>query len=314
MPPFIKIFWHISIFVNYLRSSLTFDISMVCKISHYTGLYHNETWLYSVYIWVPVYMGADTGHPTDSLGPDRSAAGWVLNFQVNMYISTFLGYQQFYMFLLTIWHQPKFHMRSQEKSHTILSVKKQQFKCVCWRPGHTALYGLIMAKTRQKMVYHEADDFVCVDVEFKTSYTQFIDVAGCRKKFRTASNTATSFELLNILARRQPRVAHVVKTCNTRKTHMIIHVLAVIKTWGDAVRRKSLGVCHRQRTVIGRVLCVCITGNNVCLAAYHWQMDFSVLRQCFSSGTAADGHTPYKARPSQNSPKITIMTTSSRFS
>ena len=26
----------------------------------------------------------------------------------------------------------------------------------------------------------------------------------------------------------------------------------------------------------------------------------AVLRQCFSSGTAADGHTPYKARPNQN--------------
>ena len=31
----------------------------------------------------------------------------------------------------------------------------------------------------------------------------------------------------------------------------------------------------------------------------------AVLRQCFSSGTAADGHTPYKARPIQNWPKIT---------
>ena len=30
-----------------------------------------------------------------------------------------------------------------------------------------------------------------------------------------------------------------------------------------------------------------------------------MLRQCFSSGTAADGHTPYKARPSQSWPKIT---------
>ena len=30
-----------------------------------------------------------------------------------------------------------------------------------------------------------------------------------------------------------------------------------------------------------------------------------MLRQCFSSGTAADGHTPYKARPSQNWQKIT---------
>ena len=30
-----------------------------------------------------------------------------------------------------------------------------------------------------------------------------------------------------------------------------------------------------------------------------------MLRQCFSSGTAVDAHTPYKARPSQNWPKIT---------
>ena len=119
MPPFIKFSWHISIFVNYLRSSLTFDISMVCTISHYTGLCHDETWLCSVYIWVPVYMGADTGHPTDSLGPDRSAAGWVLNFQVNMYISTFLGYQQFYMFLLA----------SAKISHEISRKVSHYFEC-----------------------------------------------------------------------------------------------------------------------------------------------------------------------------------------
>ena len=83
---------------------------------------------------------------------------------------------------------------------------------------------------------------------------------------------------------------------------MIIRVPAEIKTWGDAVRCESLGFCHRQSTVIGPVG---ITGNNVCLTIYHWQMDFSVLRQCFSSGTAPDSHTQYKARPSQNWPKIT---------
>ena len=54
-----------------------------------------------------------------------------------------------------------------------------------------------------------------------------------------------------------------------------------------------------------RVLRVGITGNSVCLAAYHWQMDFCMLRQCFSSRTAGDGHTPYKARPSQKLTKIT---------
>ena len=35
------------------------------------------------------------------------------------------------------------------------------------------------------------------------------------------------------------------------------------------VRRQSLAVCHGQSTVIGRVLRVGITGNSVCLAAYH---------------------------------------------
>ena len=137
-----------------------------------------------------------------------------------------------------------------------------------------------------------------------------------RRKIGTASDAAKSFELLKILARGQPRVAHVVKTCNTHETHVIIRVPAVIKTWGDVVRRESLGGCLEQSTFIWRVLRIGITGNSVCLAAYHWQMDFSmlrqclgsawaVLRQCFSSGTAADGHTPYKARPSQNWPKFT---------
>ena len=103
-----------------------------------------------------------------------------------------------------------------------------------------------------------------------------------------------------------------VKMCNTHETHVIIRVPAVIITWKDAVRGESLGACHGQSRVSRRVLRVGITGNSVCLVAYHWQMDFSigwtwlaVLRQCFSSGTAADGHTPYKARSSQNWPKIT---------
>ena len=137
-----------------------------------------------------------------------------------------------------------------------------------------------------------------------------------RRKIGTASDAAKSFELLKSLARGQPRVTHVVKTCNIRETHVIIRVPTVIKTWGDAIRRESLGVRLGQSTVIARVLRVGITGNSVCLAAYHRQMDFSVLRQslgsaqavlrqCFRSGTAADGHTPYKARPSQNWPKIT---------
>ena len=50
---------------------------------------------------------------------------------------------------------------------------------------------------------------------------------------------------------------------------MIIRVSAVIKTSGDVVRCKSLGICQGQSTVIGRVLRIGITGNSVCLAAYH---------------------------------------------
>ena len=90
-----------------------------------------------------------------------------------------------------------------------------------------------------------------------------------RGKNGTALDVVKSFELLKTLAGGQPRAAHVVKTCNTRETHMVLRVLAVIKTWGDAVRRESLGVCHRQSTVIGRVLRVGITGNSVCIVAYH---------------------------------------------
>ena len=91
-----------------------------------------------------------------------------------------------------------------------------------------------------------------------------------RGKIGTVSDAAKSFELLKILARGQLQAAHVVKTCNTCEIHVLIHVPAVIKTWGDAVRRESLGICHGQSTVIGRVLRIGITGNSVCLAAYHW--------------------------------------------
>ena len=46
------------------------------------------------------------------------------------------------------------------------------------RPGHTGLYGLITAETRQKVISREADDVIRIDVEFKTSYSRFIDVTG----------------------------------------------------------------------------------------------------------------------------------------
>ena len=44
-------------------------------------------------------------------------------------------------------------------------------------------YGLITAKTRPKVVSREADDVVRVDVELKTSYGRFKDVAGRGDKF-----------------------------------------------------------------------------------------------------------------------------------
>ncbi len=61
---------------------------------------------------------------------------------------------------------------------------------------------------------------------------------------------AKSFELLKILARGQPREAHMVKTCNTHEAHLIIRVPAVNKTWGDMVRHGSLVVCQGQSTCL----------------------------------------------------------------
>ena len=46
------------------------------------------------------------------------------------------------------------------------------------RPGHTGLYGWITAKTRLKVVSREADEVIRAHVEFKTSYSRFMDVAG----------------------------------------------------------------------------------------------------------------------------------------
>ena len=49
--------------------------------------------------------------------------------------------------------------------------------------GYTALYGLITAITRQKLVSREADDVVRVDAEFKTSCSRVIDVVGRGRKW-----------------------------------------------------------------------------------------------------------------------------------
>jgi hypothetical protein len=48
-----------------------------------------------------------------------------------------------------------------------VSVDGASTSYIALSPDHTALYGLITAKPRQKVVFREADD-VCIDVEFKT--------------------------------------------------------------------------------------------------------------------------------------------------
>ena len=60
-------------------------------------------------------------------------------------------------------------------------------------------------QNRQKVVFREADDVVRVDVEFKTSYSRSIDVAGRGEKSERRRTRQKSFELLKILARGQPR-------------------------------------------------------------------------------------------------------------
>ena len=77
-------------------------------------------------------------------------------------------------------------------------------------------------------------------------------------------------------------------------------------------------VCHGQSTVIRRVLRVGITGNSVCLAAYHWQMDFSVLRQCLGSASAVEqpptAITRTKHGQAKIDQKLPLTATSTRFS
>ncbi len=82
------------------------------------------------------------------------------------------------------------------------------------------LYGLITAKPRQKVVSREADDVIRFDVEFKTSYSRSNRCGRTREKIQTVSDAVKCFELLKTFYRVQPQVAHVVKTCNTRKAHV----------------------------------------------------------------------------------------------
>ena len=93
-------------------------------------------------------------------------------------------------------------------------------------PGQTALDGFITAKKRQKVVSRETADIVRVEDELHPR---------CRRgrtwgKIGTASDAEESIELLKTLARGQARTAHVVRTCNTRETHVIIRVSTVNKS------------------------------------------------------------------------------------
>ena len=85
---------------------------------------------------------------------------------------------------------------------------------------------------------------------------------------------------------------------------MVIRVPGVIKTWGDAVRCESLGICHGRSTVIRQVLGVGITGNSVFSGLSLTNIFFTVLRQCLGSASAVEelptAIPRHKARPSQN--------------
>ena len=73
-----------------------------------------------------------------------------------------------------------------------------------------------------------------------------------RGEIRTPADAVKIFELLKNLFRVQSRTTDVVKTWSRRGTHVIVRALAVIKTWGDAVRRESLAVYHGQSTAVTR--------------------------------------------------------------
>ena len=94
------------------------------------------------------------------------------------------------------------------------------FNFIRLRPGHTAPYGLITAETRQKVVSCDADDIVRVDVEFKTSSSRFIDVAGRKGEIGTASDAAKKVWTAQNFSPRTTtggtRGKDVQHTCNTR--------------------------------------------------------------------------------------------------
>ena len=73
------------------------------------------------------------------------------------------------------WVQEKTDARFEFQFETISDMMALKAR------SHNALW-LDYGQTRQKVVSREADDVVRVDVEFKTSYSRFIDVAGRGEK------------------------------------------------------------------------------------------------------------------------------------
>ena len=200
--------------------------------------------------------------------------------------------------------------------HPVIGEYKCVLSLVCmWRPGHIALYGLITAKTRQKVVSRKADDVVRVDVEFKASSGRFKDMAGRGENRNGVGSVKTFWTAQNFSPR--PNTAG---TCGKDVQH----------TWNTrdnpcsgsdsnlgrrGKTRKFRGLSraeHGHRTGVTRwyhgKYCV-ISGLSMTngffrihITTWTW---LAVLRQCFSSGSDADGHTPYKVRPSHNWPKVT---------
>ena len=87
-------------------------------------------------------------------------------------------------------------------------------------PGQTVLDGIITAKKRQKVVPRETADVVRDEDELQPRCSR----GRMWGKIGMASDAEAS------LARGQARAAHMVWTCNTRETYMIVRVPAVIKT------------------------------------------------------------------------------------
>ena len=86
------------------------------------------------------------------------------------------------------------------------------------KPWSDSIDGLITAKKHQKVVSHETANVVRVEDELQPRCSR----GRTWGKIGTASDAEESFELLKTLARGQARMTHVVRTCNTCETHVII--------------------------------------------------------------------------------------------